>query len=836
MTLKISILNSLKSRYIVFAGLLGIIVILASYFGYRNVSIVSQDTTANIAARRQLLDHVSNIRIHIFNGYKALDAFLLDPTRKQSKQQVHNAFHSAISKARQLDSNPWIIKQDLSTTVDELTQVFQQLDNDVAELIQVRIEPTRQYPSLALGNRVMAPNRNNMNNAIALVLDDPVNREALARHPKIYKAFIDVRHLWSQTLSIFRLYLANRVGSFDEASLPVQEKAIETMYSELKKRLDTLAHFDKQGKLSFETGAALEDIITSAEGWYQGYLKTKQIHHSGAWRADSEFIKNTIEPKLQQIDTLLVAIDKEIEISGNADVKALTDVANLQTTMLFLITGIGLAFMLFVLLSLNRLIFRPIGYVARALKAEAFGKEGVVLPSVRSKETQNLIDAFAEMRKQVHARQSELQYQALHDALTDLPNRTLLQDRMEQAIHAARRDHKHLVLLMIDLDRFKEINDTLGHHIGDNVLNEVGKRLKSALRQIDTVARLGGDEYAVLLPDSNISDAEGITQKISASLEKVFIIDELNLFVKASIGLAEYPTHGTDATSLVQHADVAMYVAKRGHMEYAIYNPKDDEYSIGRLALIGDLREALAKDELNLQFQPIADLVTGRYNSVEALLRWEHPKYGAIPPDQVVALAEQTGMIDDLTYWVLENATKHYCEWPVHQQPIRFSVNISMNNLRTSGLIDQLNALFKRYQLAPECLTLEITESAMMANPERSLDILLKINAMGIMLSIDDFGTGFSSLAYLKKLPVGELKIDKSFVMDLLDDENDMAIVKSTIDLAHNLGIKVTAEGVESHAIYKALTELNCDSAQGFYISKPLSAESLINFTSTSTG
>ncbi|MGD8886062.1 MAG: hypothetical protein PVF34_10590, partial [Gammaproteobacteria bacterium] len=370
MTLKVKILNSLKYRYTIFAVLLGVIVLLASYFGFRNVSLVSEETRDNIATRRQILDHVSNMRINVFSGYKALDAFLLDPTREQSKQKIHQALHKAIGEARLLAERQWVGQHNLISTIDELIDVLQVLDHNIDELIEVRIDSTRQYPSLALGNDVLGPNRNNMNNAIALVLDDPMHADILAKNQKLYRDFIQVRHLWSQTLSVFRLYLANRVGSFNEASLPVQEKAIETSYSELKKLLMDLADYEEGGKLNFEMSAALEDMIESSQGWYEGYLKTKQIHHSGAWRADAQIIKNTIEPNLEKIDTLLIAIDKEIELSGNQDVAALTRVAKMQTTMLILITGIGLGFMLFILLSLNRLVFRPIGYVARALKAE----------------------------------------------------------------------------------------------------------------------------------------------------------------------------------------------------------------------------------------------------------------------------------------------------------------------------------------------------------------------------------------------------------------------------------------------------------------------------------
>ncbi|MCI0507414.1 MAG: EAL domain-containing protein, partial [Gammaproteobacteria bacterium] len=564
-----------------------------------------------------------------------------------------------------------------------------------------------------------------------------------------------------------------------------------------------------------------------------GFMGVKEIHHSDAWRADTKIIKDTILPRLKEIDSFLSILDKAIESSGTRDVRALSQVARLQTTILQIVAGFGLAFIVLTILSLQRLVFRPIDSVARALKAEAFGKSGILLPAVRTRETQNLIDAFSEMRKQVHSRQADLEHQALHDALTGLPNRTLLHDRMEQAINVARRDHKNLTLLMIDLDRFKEINDTLGHHVGDNVLKDVGQRLLATLRQIDTVARLGGDEYAILLPDTDITTAVTITKKISKSLDSVFIIDELNLFIKASIGLAEYPSHGKDVATLIQHADVAMYVAKRGQLGFAVYNPRDDDYSIGRLALISDLREALTQKRLKLHYQPKVNLKSENIIGVEALLRWDHPKYGAIPPDQIVTLAEQTGLIDDVTKWVLREAAQQINSWQQQNCLIDISINLSMHNLRNPDLIAFLKSLLSEIPVRPESITLEITESAMMANPKRSLKTLAEISDMSIRLSIDDFGTGFSSLAYLKKLPVTELKIDKSFVMDIIHDENDFAIVKSTIDLAHNLGIEVIAEGVEKQDVYEALKNMNCDAAQGFYISYPLEAKQLVEFMNT---
>jgi len=366
--------------------------------------------------------------------------------------------------------------------------------------------------------------------------------------------------------------------------------------------------------------------------------------------------------------------------------------------------------------------------------------------------------------------------------------------------------------------------------VGDRVLKEVGSRLLHSLRQVDTVARLGGDEYAVLLPKTDIAAAEKIVRKLLTEIETDLVIDELTLVVKASIGLAEFPTHGEDVSTLLQHADVAMYVAKHGQLGYSIYSPGEDEYNIGRLALISDLRHAIENNNLELHYQPKVDLETGEVNAVEALLRWHHERHDYIPPDEIIALAEQTGMIDAITRWVLKESFMQCSVWRRNDIQLDISINISMSNLKNGELIPYIKSLLDEYGLPAKCFTLEITESAMMAKPENALKVLTNFTMMGIKLAIDDFGTGFSSLAYLKKLPVDELKIDKSFVMDLPHDENDLIIVRSTVELAHNLAIDVVAEGIETEAAYGLLKSMQCNSAQGFYISKPLDAQALESF------
>jgi diguanylate cyclase (GGDEF)-like protein len=375
---------------------------------------------------------------------------------------------------------------------------------------------------------------------------------------------------------------------------------------------------------------------------------------------------------------------------------------------------------------------------------------------------------------------------------------------------------------MMDLDGFKDVNDTLGHQTGDKLLEQVGKRLLQTLRKTDTVARLGGDEFAILISNATAPQAELVADKVINALSQPFDIDAQNLFVGASIGIALYPEHGDNASTLIQRADVAMYVAKRNRLGKAVYDPKDDTHSLSKLSLLSDLRHALENDHLELYYQPQLLINNGKTRAVEALLRWRHPTHGMVPPDEVVSLAEQTGLINPLTYWVLNKALKQCALWRQKGRNIKVSVNLSVYNLQDELFTNQIEQLLARNNLPAEALILEITESAMMTDPSSAIQLCRELDTMGIDLSVDDFGTGFSSLSYLKKFPMEELKIDKSFVLDMRENENDMVIVRSTIELAHNLGLKVVAEGVEDQETMEILSRLGCDYAQGYHISRPV--------------
>jgi len=418
----------------------------------------------------------------------------------------------------------------------------------------------------------------------------------------------------------------------------------------------------------------------------------------------------------------------------------------------------------------------------------------------------------------------EMRSLAMTDALTGLPNRMLLHDRLRQALALAQRDGTSLALLLMDLDRFKEVNDTLGHHYGDILLQQVGARVRAALRVSDTVARLGGDEFAVILPTADEAGAALAARNILDALEPPVIVDGHALDIRASIGVALCPQHGDDAPALLRRADVAMYVAKRARGGLSIYHEEHDHHSPRRLALMTELRQSLDDDGLQLHYQPLVDLSLSRVTAVEALLRWPHPTHGFIAPDQFIPLAEHTDLIVPLTRWVLETAIRQCAAWRHAGLHLGMSINLSARVLHDSRLPDIVRLLLSHADVTPDRITLEITESALMDDPDQALDVLNRLDRIGVRMSIDDFGAGYSSLSYLKRLPVHDIKIDKSFVLGLGATTNlkDAAIVRSVIAMARALSLKVVAEGVEQREVWDVLRALGCDMAQGYYMSRPL--------------
>jgi diguanylate cyclase (GGDEF)-like protein len=518
-------------------------------------------------------------------------------------------------------------------------------------------------------------------------------------------------------------------------------------------------------------------------------------------------------------DTSIVAIlQKPLEV-GLAPFRAIS-------SSFFWLTLAGLSMLVAGSLVIARSITRPVHRLAEAARRVQQGDYSRHVDVEHKDEIGQLAVSFNHMLDGIVSREREILRLAYEDGLTALPNRAMFNEQLGQAVRAARRASQPLSVLVFDMDRFKTINDTLGHPVGDQALREVGLRVRKALRDSDIVARLGGDDFAVLLTTSGEPHAARVVAgKIIKALEEPLVVDGQPMDMTASIGIACFPEHGDDTSALMRAADVAMYEAKRAKTGFSMYDATHDERRQEFLTLLGELRRAVEAGELVLHYQPKMSLSEGRVTAVEALVRWRHPSRGFIEPAQFIPFAEQTGYISAITRWVLGKAIEQCGVWERIGLRIRMSINISARDLQHGeGLVQFVAQALLAAELPAGMLCLEITESALMEDPGSAQSTLRRLRELGIQTSIDDYGTGYSSLAYIKQLAVNELKIDRAFVSGMEADRKNAAIVRSTIELGHNLGLTVVAEGVETDHELAELRRFGCDSAQGYYFARPMPA------------
>jgi diguanylate cyclase (GGDEF)-like protein len=479
---------------------------------------------------------------------------------------------------------------------------------------------------------------------------------------------------------------------------------------------------------------------------------------------------------------------------------------------------------------LARRITHPLAALTQFAKRVRDGDYSGRIELKRGDEVGAVATSFNHMLEGIAAREAEVMRLAYEDTLTGLPNRAMFNDRLTQAVKLYRRAGAPVAVLVMDLNRFKYINDTLGHGAGDVVLQEVAKRLRNAVRESDTVARLGGDEFGILLATGSSDRALVVARMIDAVLEEPIEIDGQPVDVGSSIGIAQCPAHGEEAGVLLRHADVAMYEAKQQKSGVAVYEPSYDKHRAEQLSLLSDLRKAIAAHQLKLHYQPKVDLRRGRLVGVEALVRWEHPDRGLLPPSEFIPFAEQTGVIREVTRWVIPEAMRQCGVWLAEGVSLSISINVSTRDLLDRELPGIFGAATRAHGVPTDLVIVEVTESALMENPQRVHEIMRELKHLGLRLAIDDYGTGYSSLAYIQRLQCDELKVDRTFVTHISGRDKDAAIVRSTIDLGHSLGLTVVAEGVEDAEVMGVLRKLGCDLGQGFGICRPLPPEQLMDW------
>lgn len=827
--------KSVRKQYLFLAALLAGVIVAYTWLTGLWVERSGQKRISQIEKRIEVADINLRIRRSIIQADNALDIFLLSPM-KESRNQFKAELDIANKQVNLLLETEWAGNSKMLPILHGLIPVLNNIKIAGDQIMEVRQTADKMYPAMRMANgEMLVANRQILSeteNAVRFLEKRAPSK--LKRHElQLLLLLKDTRDIWLRTINAYRLFLINRTGSLFNDALNNQISDVELLYNDFTDKVKALNRLNARYELDLELASAIEEVHKLSAIWHQGFMDVVQINASGQWRADIPLVTDVVNPLFNELYEKLNLIDDALKQSADIDLVENTQASRTFTKSLW---GMALFVLLISVISLIVLeinFIRPIARVARSLKAEAKGHEVDELPDVRAVEIRDLTEAFVELRQQVHTRQLALEHIAMHDSLTSLPNRALLMDRLNQSILNSQRRKRSLALLMLDLDRFKEINDTLGHQTGDALLQQVGARLRSVLRDSDTVARLGGDEFAILLANVNDTNALRIAGAIHEQLEKVYEVYEHSLYVGVSIGVAIFPQHGETAETLLQHADVAMYMAKRSNSGINLYDTERDDHSVTQLSVLSELRGAIENHELILEYQPKVLMGNSTVSGAEALIRWNHPKQGLIMPDDFINSAEQTGLIKRVSNWVLDAAIRDCKKLHDKGHLINMSVNLSVWDIQDANIALTITQKLEKWNLPAKYLMLEITERVMMAEPERAREVLTNLEAMGLHVVIDDFGTGFSSLVYLKQLPVSMLKIDKSFVSDMMRDESDAAIVHSIIELAHNLGLQVIAEGVESDQIWSWLKTWGCDFAQGFHISHPLSLSKFESYLET---
>jgi len=783
--------------------------------------------TKSLALRDEVNSEIANLRLSLWQTDNLLNNLMLTQDQEH-KRQLNERLRASKQIVLKLKNVHYNNGTEFQRSVDDIQYDNHALQHDIEYLLRKSTDPYWVYPMLSYIDILLDSNEG-FETACTLALQEIVAMKQERISTRLYRLVVKIRSQWRLKILNFRAVVIRYAG-LNTKNIVIQERNIAIIQRGIKENLLQLEAYKKKGMLGLVTATSLNTMQQSAEKWDKDFINLTVLRKSSKWRRDIQYIKTNISPKQHHLLKDLLLIENRIAKWSSSNIVQLENTTHQINSLFGFLSGMAILLTLSSYILLKRSVLKPIKRISDTISTEN-SYYNISSRQFDSMEISLLIDAFNGMRKQINNRQKALEYQALHDSLTGLPNRALLEDRLKVSISVALRNNSKVIFMLLDLNRFKDINDTLGHSAGDSVLKISAQRLEACLRETDTVARLGGDEFAIIT-NGDLDEACALIMRISLCVEEDMLINEQHLYISSSIGVAVYPEHGRDVETLIQHADIAMYESKRGKKKYAIYSEKLDANSIDSLALLGSLRGEIYKPtkQLLLNYQPQIDIKTNRVIGVEALLRWTHPVFGNIPPEEIIRMAEQTGLISELTKWIIEEAFKHCSMLNSLGLDMHVAINLSAWNIQDPNLPNTLGLLLNKYKIDPTLIELEITESTVMRDPVRAREVLDEISEMGFGVFIDDFGTGFSSLSYLKLLPVNSLKIDKSFVIEMMRDDNDKIIVQSTIELAHNLGLSVVAEGVEDKETLESLSELNCDYVQGYYLSVPLSSKDLIGW------
>lgn len=832
-------LQSYRGRYLLLAGLMALSLLTAGFIGYRHVSTVGEQQLALIQQRASAIALTHDSLEQLQNLRQQIHLLLINPPLIDGSALMLSVTHLRSASAR-LAETPWLKNQeDLANLAKQITQDARQLEQHVARMVQLRGDRALWFPALGPIEQQMLPANRAASDLINLMLDEVQDQYDTPDSRLTNKTLMQLQNNWRSITAELRLLIANRFGIFSSDPIEgIDGRAgnIRTYLGEIARQLDSLEDLRQRNRLGFIASSELDTLRAHIEHWQRSFETALQQISEPAWRADIQYLQFAITPLLRNTEQRLSGIRLELDVQSARNITDMTDLSGDLARLTAFIALVGTAFLISTYFMFNQLLIKPIRQTTHALKQEAQGIEIDAELSTRVRETEDLISAFEEMRKQVRSRQSHLDHLAHHDNLTGLPNRLLFRDRLEHAVSLANRSNSQLAVMFLDLDRFKQINDSLGHATGDQLLQIAARRLLDLMRDSDTVARFGGDEFAILTEDlRRREEVTRLAERVLQALEEPFVIDGRPLHISTSIGITLCPSDDTNPEGLLQGADAAMYEAKRaGKGLIRFFTAEMTEQATEYLNLETHLRAAVLEQQFELHFQPVTDATGTQLRGCEALLRWEHPEDGYISPEQFIPVLDDMGQMGQVSQWILSQ---------VHQQQqtlddngyghIDLAINLTARLLHDERFASHLLQALDERKPDPSRLVIEITEDTLTRDLEAAERVLQQLKQLGVRIALDDFGTGQSSLQHLRRYPFDIVKIDREFIRDIPQDPNDVDLVRAITQLSHAFGMRVIAEGVETRDQLEMLQSMGCDHLQGYLISRPLPAERLADHISS---
>jgi len=831
-------LASYQGQYFYMALVLIMVLIFFAWMGLQYVRSTSSEQISRIGMRAEIEQETGALLQELREIQGLLGNQLIEPGKK-SGSEIRNLLQDMESKFAALSEKVSELDEGGDQQLQELVPVGKLSDfrNEITSFLHISGNSILRFPGIYIIQTDMQPKSRAVHDALDGIVGQMVQRKDVSDFTHlVYQA----RHTWQQLQSEVNLLVANRFSVFSDNPEMGIEDGVRNIDKYLQKMQQLLLELEEShvpARLSMVEDGVWRRLLRKVDEWRQSYQDLLASLHSQRWREDMYVYKSSLLPHIRSMQADLKKLQDALVQQTADDTAGLTKLASRLSQTIFLLTALGILWILFAYVYLRIRVIKPIADTAHALRQEANGNSDVVIPQSKLAETQDLVEAFSEMRRQVWKRQQGLDHLAHHDPLTQLPNRLLFMDRLEHALSIARRHNKMVALLFLDLDNFKQINDALGHFAGDELLVNVAHRLQKVIRKSDTVARLGGDEFAILLEDiGQKAFARNVALKVLKELQSPLEIGSQQYHISGSIGISIAPYDDNQPEDLLRDADSAMYEAKRcGKNNYHFFSSELLQRVSRQLDLEHRLRDAALKKEFLFHYQPIVDASTGQLIAVEALMRWQPEKGSLIYPDEFMETMKSQNL--DLSRKVTEHLFAQVDELQEHvlsEYGLRLRVSINMapgalrDPTRHSGVITTLRRL--KY---PSLITLEITEDTLLEDLATARALFSELRQLGIPLVLDDFGTGQSSLNHLRSYPFDSIKIDREFVRDISSDEDDAILVKAITQLAHSFGMKVVAEGVETEAQRRYLVNIGCDYLQGYLISKPLPTDALMAFLGT---